>query len=440
MSPVLVLIIAIVYGLSTDYEVFLLSRMVEARAQGASTTESIRIGTAHTGRIITAAALILIVVTGAFAFSELVMMKYIAYGMIAALIIDATLIRMFLVPATMKLLGDDCWWAPHWMKRIQEKIGLGEPILDDELDGKRVMTAAKTARSAGTVVAEAPTSAMRSQPAPDPGRARWCRVGSRRRRCTSPVRSPRTSGHPPAERAPISTCPRSPCRRPGRTLPNRDRHHGSRCPLPPDAWAHHVRIRPAARPTVATRDSPTGPDPATSPGRSSERTARRRFRAPGPESPRAGLRSGGAAYPTARTPAEAAPTPAVGAWAQAGSAWAARTLRRPTEAVSSGPAAAARTAPIRMATARRRDIVKDRRTASAARAPSWPQPTGSNRPASGPGWTSSGVPSDRSAQRAGRTTGSVGPRSTRLGFTGGELSSPLRRRPNLGPAGTGGQP
>ena len=133
MAPVLVLIIAIVFGLSTDYEVFLLSRMVEAREKGASTSDAIRIGTSHTGRIITAAALILIVVTGAFAFSDLVMMKYIAYGMIAALIIDATLIRMFLVPATMKLLGDDCWWAPQWMKRIQQKLGLGETILEDEL-------------------------------------------------------------------------------------------------------------------------------------------------------------------------------------------------------------------------------------------------------------------------------------------------------------------
>ncbi|MDJ0394730.1 MMPL family transporter [Rhodococcus sp. G-MC3] len=132
MAPVLVLIISIVFGLSTDYEVFLLSRMVEAREKGASTSEAIRIGTSHTGRIITAAALILIVVTGAFAFSDLVMMKYIAYGMIAALIIDATLIRMFLVPATMKLLGDDCWWAPQWMKRIQRKLGLGETILEDE--------------------------------------------------------------------------------------------------------------------------------------------------------------------------------------------------------------------------------------------------------------------------------------------------------------------
>ncbi|MFE1594227.1 MMPL family transporter [Nocardia sp. NPDC058705] len=131
-APVLMLIIAIIYGLSTDYEVFLLSRMVEARAQGASTTEAVRIGTAQTGRIITAAALILLVVTGAFAFSDMVMMQYIAYGMIAALFIDATVLRMLLVPAIMKLLGDDCWWAPKWMKRIQEKIGLGEPILDDE--------------------------------------------------------------------------------------------------------------------------------------------------------------------------------------------------------------------------------------------------------------------------------------------------------------------
>ncbi|MGW4120394.1 MMPL family transporter [Nocardia sp. NPDC004711] len=135
MSPVLVLIISVVYGLSIDYEVFLLSRMVESRTQGASTTEAVRAGTAQTGRIITAAALILLVVTGAFAFSDLVMMQYIAYGMVSALFIDATVLRMLLVPATMKLLGDDCWWAPKWMKKIQQKIGLGEPILDDERPG-----------------------------------------------------------------------------------------------------------------------------------------------------------------------------------------------------------------------------------------------------------------------------------------------------------------
>ncbi len=131
MAMILLLIAAIVFGLSTDYEVFLLSRMVEAREKGSSTSEAIHIGSSHTGRIITAAALILIVVTGAFAFSDLVMMKYIAYGMIAALIIDATVIRMFLVPATMKLLGDASWWAPAGMKRMQRKLGLGETVPED---------------------------------------------------------------------------------------------------------------------------------------------------------------------------------------------------------------------------------------------------------------------------------------------------------------------
>ena len=139
-SPVVVLLMAIIYGLSTDYEVFLVSRMVEARSRGARTAEAIRSGVANTGRIITSAALILIVVTGAFAFSEIVMMKYIAFGMIAALIIDATVIRMLLVPAVMKMLGEDCWWAPRWMKRIQERVGLSEAELDDEehlLSGRR---------------------------------------------------------------------------------------------------------------------------------------------------------------------------------------------------------------------------------------------------------------------------------------------------------------
>ncbi|EGD54826.1 MMPL family transporter [Gordonia neofelifaecis] len=163
-APVLVLIIAIIYGLSTDYEIFLLSRMVEARQQGASTTEAIRTGTAHTGRIITAAAAILVVVTGAFGLSDIVMMKYIAYGMIAALILDATVIRMLLVPSIMKLLGDDCWWSPRWMQRLQQKIGLGEAILEDDPSQKRpdYFEAVAAGTSGGVVAAaEAPTTAMR---------------------------------------------------------------------------------------------------------------------------------------------------------------------------------------------------------------------------------------------------------------------------------------
>jgi RND superfamily putative drug exporter len=132
MAPMIGLIIAVIWGLSTDYEVFLVSRMVEARQRGMSTAESIRIGTATTGRLITGAALVLAVVVGAFAFSDLVMMKYLAFGLLIALLLDATVIRMFLVPAIMKLLGDDCWWAPQWMKRVQERLGLGEIELPDE--------------------------------------------------------------------------------------------------------------------------------------------------------------------------------------------------------------------------------------------------------------------------------------------------------------------
>lgn len=104
MFAVLVLIVTVLFGLSTDYEVFLQSRMAEARANGADPPEAIRFGIAHTGGVITSAAAILIVVTGAFGFSDLVLMKYIAYGMIAALVLDATVIRMLLTPAVLKLV------------------------------------------------------------------------------------------------------------------------------------------------------------------------------------------------------------------------------------------------------------------------------------------------------------------------------------------------
>ncbi|MCX5045869.1 MMPL family transporter [Aldersonia sp. NBC_00410] len=126
MFAVLVLIVTVVFGLSTDYEVFLLSRMVEARANGADTPEAIRYGIARTGGVISAAAAILVVVTGAFAFSDLVLMKYIALGMIFALVLDATVLRMWLVPAVMKMLGDLCWWPGFGLSRNWS----GQPGLD----------------------------------------------------------------------------------------------------------------------------------------------------------------------------------------------------------------------------------------------------------------------------------------------------------------------
>lgn len=120
-----VLILAVVFGLSTDYEVFLMSRMVEARAAGATTEEAVRIGAERTGRVVTAAAMLLIVVTGAFTASGLSIMRFLGVGMILALIIDATVVRMLLVPSLVKLMGEANWWAPAWMRRVHERVGLG---------------------------------------------------------------------------------------------------------------------------------------------------------------------------------------------------------------------------------------------------------------------------------------------------------------------------
>ncbi|HUQ61222.1 MMPL family transporter [Lentzea sp.] len=133
-SGIVVLMAAIVFGLSTDYEVFLLSRMVEARGQGATTEEAVTTGLAKTGRVITSAALLLIVVTGAFAFSQVAMMRFVGVGMILALALDATVVRMLLVPAVLKLLGNAAWWSPGPLKRIQERLALHDEPVDDPFD------------------------------------------------------------------------------------------------------------------------------------------------------------------------------------------------------------------------------------------------------------------------------------------------------------------
>ncbi|GIF22406.1 RND superfamily putative drug exporter [Actinoplanes tereljensis] len=123
---IVVLMAAVVFGLSTDYEVFLLSRMVEARTRGATTDEAVTTGLARTGRVISAAALLLIVVTGAFAMSSVTTMRFVGVGMIIALLLDATIVRMLLVPAVLRLLGDAAWWAPGPLRRLQERAGLAE--------------------------------------------------------------------------------------------------------------------------------------------------------------------------------------------------------------------------------------------------------------------------------------------------------------------------
>ncbi|RLK60227.1 RND superfamily putative drug exporter [Actinokineospora cianjurensis] len=136
-AGMMVLIGAVVFGLSTDYETFLLARMVEARHSGLSTQDAIRTGLVRTGRMITAAALLLGVVTGAFGMSSLQSMRFIGLGMIIALFLDATIVRMLLVPAILRLFGDAAWWAPGPLRRLQERAGLSElesPEDDRELE------------------------------------------------------------------------------------------------------------------------------------------------------------------------------------------------------------------------------------------------------------------------------------------------------------------
>ncbi|MFD7841661.1 MMPL family transporter [Nocardia sp. NPDC059764] len=116
-AGMMVLIIAVVFGLSTDYEVFLLSRMVEAHDAGADTDTSVRVGTVRTARVITAAATLLVLITGAFTLSPLTPMRFLGLGMVIALIIDATLVRMLLVPALVKLMGPANWWTPGQGRR-----------------------------------------------------------------------------------------------------------------------------------------------------------------------------------------------------------------------------------------------------------------------------------------------------------------------------------
>ncbi|WP_239164727.1 MMPL family transporter, partial [Actinoplanes palleronii] len=132
-AGIVVLMAAVVFGLSTDYEVFLLSRMVEARAKGATTEEAVTTGLTRTGRVISAAALLLIVVTGAFALSTVTTMRFVGVGMIIALVLDATVVRMLLVPAVLALLGNAAWWAPGPLRRLQERVGLAEHAGEESL-------------------------------------------------------------------------------------------------------------------------------------------------------------------------------------------------------------------------------------------------------------------------------------------------------------------
>jgi putative drug exporter of the RND superfamily len=123
--PVLILIFA--FGLSMDYEVFLLSRIKEVHDETGDNDLSVAVGLQRSGKIITSAAILIVIVFLGFAAGEVLAIKQLGVGLAIAVVIDATLVRTLLVPATMHLLGEWNWWAPRPMRRFHERFGLHEP-------------------------------------------------------------------------------------------------------------------------------------------------------------------------------------------------------------------------------------------------------------------------------------------------------------------------
>jgi uncharacterized membrane protein YdfJ with MMPL/SSD domain len=121
-----VFLFAVAFGLSTDYGVFLLSRIKEARDSGLPNDEAVAVGLERTGRIVTAAALLFCIAVGAFATSQIIFLKELGIGTALAVLIDATIIRAVLVPSLMQLLGERNWWTPAPLRRLHRRIGWSE--------------------------------------------------------------------------------------------------------------------------------------------------------------------------------------------------------------------------------------------------------------------------------------------------------------------------
>jgi RND superfamily putative drug exporter len=121
-----ILMLAIIFGLSMDYEVFLLSRIRERYDVTGDNSAAVASGLQRTGGLITSLAFLLVIVVGAFSASGITFIKLMGVGMIVALVVDATIVRILLVPATMRLLGRANWWAPGPLRRVYRKYGIQE--------------------------------------------------------------------------------------------------------------------------------------------------------------------------------------------------------------------------------------------------------------------------------------------------------------------------
>jgi uncharacterized membrane protein YdfJ with MMPL/SSD domain len=122
----LVFLFAVTFALATDYAILVMARIKELRDSGLSNEEAVVQGMARTGRIISAAALMIAVVFLAFAVSPVFFMKQISVGMAVAVLVDATVVRALLVPSLLKLLGEANWWAPAPLRRFHNRFGIGE--------------------------------------------------------------------------------------------------------------------------------------------------------------------------------------------------------------------------------------------------------------------------------------------------------------------------
>ena len=118
----------ILFGLSMDYEVFMLARIREEYFRTNDNNEAVGWGLEHTARIITSAALIMVTVFGGFAFASLAPIKAMGFGLASAVFLDATIIRVIMVPATMRLMGDWNWWIPKWLDKIMPTIAIEEDV------------------------------------------------------------------------------------------------------------------------------------------------------------------------------------------------------------------------------------------------------------------------------------------------------------------------
>ena len=141
-----ILMLAIIFGLSMDYEVFLLSRIRERYDVTGSNTEAVAAGLQRTGGVITSAALLLVIVIGAFSASGITFIKLMGVGMIVALIVDASIVRVLLVPATMRLLGRANWYAPGPLRKLYGKYGIREEAaVDGNEDSRRWLASGPSA-------------------------------------------------------------------------------------------------------------------------------------------------------------------------------------------------------------------------------------------------------------------------------------------------------